>query len=340
MFRWQLFTHDAGGDVVWCYSIERTSDGLFDTRGAQPLTCTDHPDVYALTAGTCPRPAVADPTDRVRQGARRAVPDGGASRTGAGVPRRRLRSRHPRRRRRDRHRVHRREPGWRRTRWPPASGRSSRVPVTPRRPGRRSGCATPAACASGSATARRSTTSRLRRPARVVRVEPPGRDLRCWTSAGICQWHSSVRVHRTFGNAVPSPTADRGDRRALSRVRRPDRRRPGLVGSAVRAGRRDGPARDAHRTGGRPGRLLAPRRGTRHRDLGRRHRRQGAARRSGVGDLDRADRDGARTVPVGAAPGRPLRVGRPRRDAVLPAGERRQRVRRAPRPHRSSRPRG
>ena len=86
VFRWQLFTHDAGGDVVWCYSIERTSDGLFDTRGAQPLTCTDHPDVYALTPGTCPRPAVDDPTAVCGKLLVARLPDGGASRTALAFP--------------------------------------------------------------------------------------------------------------------------------------------------------------------------------------------------------------------------------------------------------------
>jgi hypothetical protein len=40
--RWQIFTHDAVGEVIWSYSIERTTDGLFDTLGTQPSTVTDH----------------------------------------------------------------------------------------------------------------------------------------------------------------------------------------------------------------------------------------------------------------------------------------------------------
>jgi len=62
VFRWQVFTYDAHGDVVRSYSAARTKDGLFDTLGQQPLTCTDHPDVFSLAPGTCPRPALADPT--------------------------------------------------------------------------------------------------------------------------------------------------------------------------------------------------------------------------------------------------------------------------------------
>ena len=86
VFRWQLFTHDAAGDVVWSYSIERTADGLFDTLGTQPLTCTDHPDVYAVTAGTCPRPAVSDPTMVCGKTLVAQVPGGGASGTALSFP--------------------------------------------------------------------------------------------------------------------------------------------------------------------------------------------------------------------------------------------------------------
>ncbi|HEY5114581.1 MAG TPA: LamG domain-containing protein, partial [Nakamurella sp.] len=86
VFRWQLFTHDAAGDVVWSYSVERTADGLFDTLGTQPLTCTDHPDVYAVTAGTCPRPAVSDPTMVCGKTLVAKVPGGGASGTALSFP--------------------------------------------------------------------------------------------------------------------------------------------------------------------------------------------------------------------------------------------------------------
>ena len=36
--------------------IERSDDGLFNTLGTQAYTCVDHPDTYALAAGTCPAP--------------------------------------------------------------------------------------------------------------------------------------------------------------------------------------------------------------------------------------------------------------------------------------------
>ena len=86
VFRWQLFAHDAAGDVIWSYSVERTADGLFDTLGTQPLTCTDHPDVYAVTAGTCPRPSVDDPTVVCGKTLVAKVPDGGASGSALSFP--------------------------------------------------------------------------------------------------------------------------------------------------------------------------------------------------------------------------------------------------------------
>ena len=62
VFRWQLFAYTAGGAELWSYSVERSDDGLFDTQGSQAYTCPDHPDLYALSAGTCPRPMVGDDT--------------------------------------------------------------------------------------------------------------------------------------------------------------------------------------------------------------------------------------------------------------------------------------
>lgn len=60
VFRWQLFTYDSSGSVLWSYNIERSADGLFNTQGSQAYTCPDHPDVYALSAGSCPRPSAGD----------------------------------------------------------------------------------------------------------------------------------------------------------------------------------------------------------------------------------------------------------------------------------------
>ncbi|GAA1280508.1 hypothetical protein Psi02_67520 [Planotetraspora silvatica] len=53
-FRWQIFTHDGTAGLLWSYSVERSSDGLFDTRGSHAYTCLEHDDVYTLTPGTCP----------------------------------------------------------------------------------------------------------------------------------------------------------------------------------------------------------------------------------------------------------------------------------------------
>ena len=164
VFRWQLFAHDAAGDVLWSYSVERTADGLFDTLGTQPLTCTDHPDVYAVTAGTCPRPAVSDPTMVCGKALVAKVPDGGASGTALSFPtdgtgvvtidgaratgteftiESWLAARS------GRHRGTGADRG---------GGRATRKP-----PGRRSGCPIRRPCASDSATAKPSMTSPRRR---------------------------------------------------------------------------------------------------------------------------------------------------------------------------------
>ncbi len=62
VFRWQLFAVHAADGLIWSYNIERADDGLFNTLGTQAYTCVDHPDVYALAAGTCSAPSVDDPT--------------------------------------------------------------------------------------------------------------------------------------------------------------------------------------------------------------------------------------------------------------------------------------
>ena len=59
-YRWQLVCADQGAAVLWSYSVEQASDGLFDTLGGQGWTCADHPDVFALLGGTCTR-AVGSP---------------------------------------------------------------------------------------------------------------------------------------------------------------------------------------------------------------------------------------------------------------------------------------
>ena len=50
VFRWQIFTRDAVGEVIWSYSIERTTDGLFDTLGTQPSIVTDHGTALSFPA--------------------------------------------------------------------------------------------------------------------------------------------------------------------------------------------------------------------------------------------------------------------------------------------------
>ena len=58
--RWQLFAQNSRSGGIDAFSIERSADGLFDTRGELFLTCPDHPDVFALEPGACPQPARRD----------------------------------------------------------------------------------------------------------------------------------------------------------------------------------------------------------------------------------------------------------------------------------------
>jgi hypothetical protein len=60
-YRWQIFSADESGGVVWSYSIEQSGDGLFDTQGSQAWTCTDHPEVFSLLPGTCSRTSIDNP---------------------------------------------------------------------------------------------------------------------------------------------------------------------------------------------------------------------------------------------------------------------------------------
>ena len=54
--RWQVFAHNAATGRLDLYSIERSSDGLFNTRGSQVYTCVAHPRVFSLRPGTCSEP--------------------------------------------------------------------------------------------------------------------------------------------------------------------------------------------------------------------------------------------------------------------------------------------
>jgi hypothetical protein len=60
-YRWQIFTAEADAGVLWSHSVEQSADGLFNTAGSQPFTCTAHPDVFALVPGTCSRPVAGQP---------------------------------------------------------------------------------------------------------------------------------------------------------------------------------------------------------------------------------------------------------------------------------------
>ena len=61
-YRWQIFTADRSREALWSYSIERGTDGWFDPGGSQAWTCTDHPDLFTTGPGSCPRAALADPS--------------------------------------------------------------------------------------------------------------------------------------------------------------------------------------------------------------------------------------------------------------------------------------
>ncbi len=68
--RWQIFAckerKNNSGTIVdtWIdsYNVERSADGLFNTRGSQTYTCVDHPAVFTRKEGKCVEPSLADPT--------------------------------------------------------------------------------------------------------------------------------------------------------------------------------------------------------------------------------------------------------------------------------------
>lgn len=60
--RWQIFVHNRQTQLIDSYDVERSPDGLFNTRGSQIYTCPDHPEVFALKAGTCVEPSLTDPS--------------------------------------------------------------------------------------------------------------------------------------------------------------------------------------------------------------------------------------------------------------------------------------
>jgi len=59
--RWQIFADNVRSSVIDAFSVERSADGLFNTRGTQFYTCVDHPAVFSLNPGQCPEPGLASP---------------------------------------------------------------------------------------------------------------------------------------------------------------------------------------------------------------------------------------------------------------------------------------
>lgn len=51
--RWQIFAENGFTGRMDSYNVERSADGLFNTRGSQVYTCVDHTQVYARRAGNC-----------------------------------------------------------------------------------------------------------------------------------------------------------------------------------------------------------------------------------------------------------------------------------------------
>ncbi|NTU78040.1 MAG: LamG domain-containing protein [Chloroflexales bacterium] len=66
--RWQFFVYTKGADEsagrIDSINVERSTDGLFNTRGSQRYTCEDHPEVFTVSAGRCAEPALSDQSTR------------------------------------------------------------------------------------------------------------------------------------------------------------------------------------------------------------------------------------------------------------------------------------
>ncbi|MGH7594862.1 MAG: LamG-like jellyroll fold domain-containing protein [bacterium] len=60
--RWQIFTQNRHTGLIDAFNVERSAEGLFNTRGSQVYTCVDHPEVFAKQAGACVEPSLADPS--------------------------------------------------------------------------------------------------------------------------------------------------------------------------------------------------------------------------------------------------------------------------------------
>lgn len=60
--RWQIFAHNSKTGLIDAFDVERSTDGLFNTRGSQVYTCVDHPDVFSIISGQCVEPSLSDPS--------------------------------------------------------------------------------------------------------------------------------------------------------------------------------------------------------------------------------------------------------------------------------------
>ncbi|BAY67087.1 hypothetical protein NIES22_72310 (plasmid) [Calothrix brevissima NIES-22] len=58
--RWQIFAHNSKTGLIDAFDVERSTDGLFNTRGSQVYTCVDHPNVFSLKSGKCAEPSLTD----------------------------------------------------------------------------------------------------------------------------------------------------------------------------------------------------------------------------------------------------------------------------------------
>ncbi len=58
--RWQIFAQNSRTGMMDSFNVERSADGLFNTRGSQSYTCVDHPELFAKKEGTCVEPGLTD----------------------------------------------------------------------------------------------------------------------------------------------------------------------------------------------------------------------------------------------------------------------------------------
>lgn len=58
--RWQIFAQNSRTGMMDSFNVERSADGLFNTRGSQSYTCVDHPELFAKKEGACVEPGLTD----------------------------------------------------------------------------------------------------------------------------------------------------------------------------------------------------------------------------------------------------------------------------------------